>query len=125
MYFKKCIVYRFRQDERERLEVVRHYLAGHLHETVRVETLCALAIMSRRKLIAGCERYYGKPIRRYLLSLRMEKAKELLLTTEDSIGAIATASGYQHQGSFSEAYKQYHGLLPREERKRCDSAEVP
>jgi transcriptional regulator GlxA family with amidase domain len=114
------MVYRFRNEEKERLATVAQYLAAHLQETVRMDALCALAIMNRHKLNAGFARMYGQRTLAYLHRLRMEKAKVLLQTSEESIGNIAETCGYQHQGSFSEAYKQYYGLLPREERNRSE-----
>ncbi|HEV7329410.1 MAG TPA: AraC family transcriptional regulator [Flavisolibacter sp.] len=114
------MAYRFRSEEKERLAAVASYLAAHLEETVRMDGLCALAIMNRHKLNAGFERFYGQRTLAYLHRLRMEKARALLQISEESIGSIAATCGYQHQGSFSEAYKQYHGLLPREERNRSE-----
>jgi len=113
--------YRFGKEERERLEAARAYLAEHLEEPVRIAVLCAVAAMSRQKLNAGFLLFYGQPVSKYLALLRMQRARELLQSTEDSIGAIAAACGYQRQGSFSEAYKRHYGVVPREERKRGEN----
>lgn len=114
--------YRFGKSERERLAAVERYLAANLHETVGVEKLCALAAMSRQKLNAGFVRFYGKPVQVYLLALRMQLARELLQTTEESIGAIAGATGYEHPGSLSRAYKRFYGITPMDERKKAMEA---
>jgi transcriptional regulator GlxA family with amidase domain len=48
---------------------------------------------------------------------RMEKAKQLLLTTDKSIDAIAEATGYNHYSNFLIAYKNHHGYPPGQERR--------
>ena len=116
--------YRFRYEERERLAVVRHYLEEHLDEPVRIEALCKLAVMSRAKLNAGFVKHYGTSVQACLKNLRMKKARELLLQTEESIRAIAAACGYAHQRNFSTEYKQYYGVVPLAERRDGETAIV-
>ncbi len=60
---------------------------------------------------------YGKPVSQYMREKRMEKAKELLETTDESIGEIALASGYEHQGKFGSAFKDSYGVSPLEYRR--------
>ena len=60
---------------------------------------------------------YGKPVSQYMREKRMEKAKELLETTDDSIGEIALASGYEHQGKFGSVFKKCSGVSPLEYRR--------
>lgn len=109
--------YRFGKEERARLAAVERYLAAHLHETVRVETLCAIALMSRQKLNAGFVKFYGENVQRLLRGMRMKRARELLRHSEESIGAIAALCGYEHPENFSTAYKRFFGLSPQTERK--------
>ena len=60
---------------------------------------------------------YGKPVSQYMREKRMEKAKELLVTTDESIGEIALASGYEHQGKFGSVFKDCSGVSPLEYRR--------
>ena len=55
-------------------------------------------------------------VKAYRLRCRMEKAKELLLTTDESIESIADAVGYSHGSNFSKVYRRYYGHLPKDER---------
>jgi len=111
--------YRFGKEDRERLEAARRHLAGHLDGPVKVTVLCGVAMMSRQKLNAGFEKFYGKPVRFYFVQLRMEKGRELLLHSEESVGAIATGCGYEHPENFSAAYKRFWGCTPSEERRKA------
>lgn len=109
--------YRFRQEDKEKLAAVRRFLADHLHEPVRVETVCLVAGMSRQKLKAGFAAVYGESIQDCLMRLRMEKARALVLETEESVALIAAACGYEHAENFSKAYRRWYGVVPRTDRR--------
>ncbi|NWO20869.1 response regulator [Oribacterium sp. oral taxon 102] len=48
----------------------------------------------------------------HLLGIRMEKAKELLRTTSDTIGEIAEKTGYSGANYFTVCFKKYMGISP-------------
>lgn len=48
----------------------------------------------------------------HLLEIRMEKAKELLRTTSDTIGEIAEKTGYSGANYFTVCFKKYTGIAP-------------
>ena len=54
----------------------------------------------------------------YVTKLRMQKAKELLTTTEDTIGAVARAIGYESEYHFSRKFKEYTGQSPNRYRRQ-------
>jgi two-component system response regulator YesN len=54
----------------------------------------------------------------YVVDIRMLKAKELLLTTEDKIKDIADTVGYANVNSFIRLFKRVTGLTPKEYRDR-------
>ena len=80
--------------------------------------LCAISMMGRQKLNEGFKKLYGKPLSAIVLDMRMEKARQLLIDTDESIERIATATGYQHRSSFTRAYKKYYGHNPGLERRK-------
>lgn len=53
----------------------------------------------------------------YLTQLRLEKAKELLTYTDNPIGAVGKAIGYDDQNYFSRFFKKQMGVAPSEYRK--------
>lgn len=55
----------------------------------------------------------------YVTELRMEKAKEMLLTTEEMIGTIAREVGYESEYHFSRKFKEYTGQSPKNFRRNC------
>ena len=48
----------------------------------------------------------------YLLSLRMERAAYLLVTTQSGVAEIANQCGYQATSTFFRVFKKYHGISP-------------
>ena len=67
--------------------------------------------MSRRKEMRQAERRHKEK------QAEHEKAKELLATTDESIGEIALASGYEHQGKFGSVFRDSSGVSPLEYRR--------
>lgn len=57
-------------------------------------------------------------IARYIINLRMEKAKELLMDRRLNISEIAVAVGFENKRYFSELFKQEMKMTPREFRQR-------
>lgn len=63
------------------------------------------------------EAVFGSPVSYYLRDKRMSKAKEILSTTNVSVGETAAACGYENQGKFGSAFKAYTGISPLEYRR--------
>jgi len=58
------------------------------------------------------KRVYGQAPRDLLAQMRMERAKHLLLETEDAIGAIAGRLGYGRLAEFTRAFARHAGCSP-------------
>ena len=59
----------------------------------------------------------GKGISEYLISLKLEAAKELLLTTKRSITSISEEIGFSNVQSLNRFFKKYDGITPSEFRQ--------
>ena len=59
----------------------------------------------------------GKTFKEYLVSVRLAKAKGILLSTSVSVTNVAMACGYSSLSYFIAEYKKEFGKTPREERK--------
>ena len=58
----------------------------------------------------------GEHFRSYLMGLRIKKACELLMKTEDNINVISKLSGYDNPTSFRRIFKQMTGQSPSDYR---------
>ena len=59
----------------------------------------------------------GKTFKEYLVSVRLAKAKSILLSTSISVTDVAMACGYSSLSYFIAEYKKEFGKTPRSERK--------
>ena len=69
-------------------------------------------------LSAAFARTYNKTFKSYLTSLRIEKARRLLMERKYKIYEIADMTGYSSSRYFTEAFKRYYGLSPVDYLKR-------
>ena len=67
----------------------------------------------------------GLPPSQYLARHRLRRAREMLLSTNDSIREIATATGYRDPFYLSRAFRRAVGVSPSEYRKTRVSADLP
>lgn len=75
-----------------------------------VATACGLPPSTFRRAF---QRAVGVSPRDFALTARLERARQLLLTTDDPIGAIAEQLGYRDVFFFSRQFHQRTGLSPR------------
>ncbi len=64
--------------------------------------------------------YTGQNFMKYLIELRMEKAKEFLEYSEMDISEIAACTGYNNPSHFTQTFRRFYGMSPKEYRKRLE-----
>ena len=103
---------------RERIAKSIEFMKGHLREPLKVATLAALVNLSRSHYTTLFRRISGYAPQSYLNHLRMQRAVQLLNTTELSIKQISDDLGFSDQFYFSRAFKRVHNHSPSEHRLR-------
>ena len=98
------------------LEVVA-YMRAHLSKKLDMDALAARVYLSHTGLIWKFKRQTGKTPLQYLIEMRMELAKELLLTGSLSVTEIAERCGYPNAYSFTNAFHHHTGKSPTAFRK--------
>jgi AraC-like DNA-binding protein len=76
------------------------------------------ACMSRYHFSRSFKRATGTRFVDFVTSLRLAEARTLLADSDDPIGSIALAVGYQHLRPFERSFKREFGLAPSQYRKR-------
>lgn len=70
------------------------------------------------RYLRGCFRQrMGLPLGRFILELRLARAKRLLMETRQGVSAVADACGYGSLYAFSRSFRQHCGLSPSAYRK--------
>ncbi len=81
-----------------------------------------LSYSTLRKLFISVE---GRTVEHYLISLKIERAKEFLRYGEKTISEIACELGYSSAPHLSAQFKQITGMSPKEFRKSCNTGRKP
>ena len=102
---------------------MRSFLIAHLSEDLSIERLSKEFGISKSKLYEVCDEHLSVTISKYIRFLRMEKAKELLLTTDLSITEIAGLSGFSDYNYFCRVFKKETGLPAKKFRSTIPSEE--
>ena len=96
----------------------------HVNEIISKDfthkTIPSLALsvgINQTKLKTGFKQIFGQSVFEYLVDQRMNKAKELLISTATSVSEIANIIGYNHPQHFITAFKRQFGCTPGEFRK--------
>ena len=96
---------------------IREEMLQHPEEDWNVQKLCARTHVSRSYLQRMYKRYFTKSIFEELIDFRLQKAKELLSSTEHPISQIAELCGYESYAHFAKQFKAREGVTPSEYRK--------
>lgn len=94
---------------RRLLEFIEHRSA----EDVSVAMLAAEISTSEHQLTRLFLNTFGKPPHRYLVDVRLDRAKELLRRGKLPIADIAAATGFSDQSHLTRHFKKRFGLTPK------------
>lgn len=83
-----------------------------------VEQLCKLIFMSHSQLHRKLDALTGCSPNKFIRIVRLNKAKELLSNTSESIASISLDCGYNDPGYFTRVFKQEFGITPQEWRNK-------
>jgi two-component system response regulator YesN len=99
---------------------VKQYIDLHYAEKVNLEELADLIPISRSYLAVLFKQSTGQTIWNYLVEVRMNNAKLLLLDQQLKIYQIAHKVGYENSEHFSKLFKEYYGVTPKEYRRMIE-----
>jgi AraC-like DNA-binding protein len=85
-----------------------------IDETIQIEAIADELGISYSKFRADFKKQTGTSPLQYFLQLKIEKAKELLLRTQNSQKEIAFSLGFESDYYFNRLFKQKTGYTPRQ-----------
>lgn len=110
---KKSLSY---EDELS-IEAVARYISDHFTTDISQDFLEEIAMMSKTKLKTGFKQKYNMSMTEYIQRKRINTGEYLLLTTDMLIADVAQAVGYACAGRFTDLFKRYKGMYPKNIRK--------
>jgi transcriptional regulator GlxA family with amidase domain len=97
-------------------------MEANIEEPLSTDDIAGLVGISRRQLERLFKQYLGSLPSRYYLELRLQRARQLLLETNNSIVQVGLMCGFSSGSHFSTAFGTLFGNTPRQERQRKLSA---
>ena len=108
--------------EARQLDEARLLLARQFTPPPQIAELASHIGMSASKLKRTFKARFGVTVFDYGLDCRMREALELLRCNHLSVGQVAHRVGYSHQTSFTAAFRDHFGFLPKDARNALHSA---
>lgn len=104
------------QKEKNNMQQIEEYLRSNYQEDINLQELTDRFFLSREYISRKFKQEFNETITDYLMKIRMEKAKELLVNEHLKIYEVAYNVGYQNEKYFSKVFKKTVGLTPNEYR---------
>lgn len=96
---------------------IDEYIQDHMHEDITVGLLCRVFTISKKRLYDIAYRNFGVPIWEYICTVRLNKAKHLLTSTDYPVKQIADMVGINDYNYFTKFFKARVGTSPLKYRK--------
>ena len=94
------------------------YLRDRYTESITLDDLAQTVNLSPLKVLRLCRREWGLPPHRYLIQLRVQQAKRLIIAGIP-LAAIAADTGFSDQSHLTRHFKRLVGVTPGQYRAGC------
>ena len=93
------------------------FMTSHFQEDLHVDDIAAASALNPQYFSRLFKKHTGQPPHQYLLSLRMKRAKSLLIESALSVNEIANECGFTSSTHFIRSFKAENGITPHIFRK--------
>ncbi|MBR3684093.1 MAG: AraC family transcriptional regulator [Lachnospiraceae bacterium] len=101
------------------VERIIHYFEEHYHEKISLDQIAENMYLSPFYISKIFKSETGDTPIRYLIDIRLDRAKELLETTDfDNVKQIAAKVGYDDAYHFSKLFKKRFGISPSQVKRK-------
>jgi AraC-like DNA-binding protein len=114
-------LYNERWREVERLQGVFVYLQNHYQEKIELNQIAQIACMSPSYFCRFFHKVTGLTLTNYVMRLRIDAAKTLLINSDQPVTHIAQEVGFGSHAYFDRVFRHLTHLPPNEFRKRKQS----
>jgi len=99
--------------EVEKMNLIKELIDNNPDKSFSLAYLARQAGTNEQYLKKHFKILFGYTVFGYILSCKMQKAKNMLLSGEYLISDIAESMGYKHATHFTSAFKKFFGYLPQ------------
>lgn len=99
------------------MQKIKHHVLEHIDHQISTTELAALVKLSVHHFIRMFKRTTGETPQQFTKRLKMQRAKELLLYSEDNIIQVGMGIGCDNASHFTQLFKSSYGITPLKFRK--------
>ncbi len=104
--------------DKERIKIVLDYLNEHYKENLMQQEMAEKFHFTREYFARFFKSQTGMTFKQYIISYRLEKAKEELLRSDKKLLDIALEHGFSSESKFISCFKKHYGQTPLKFRKK-------
>ncbi len=97
---------------------ILNYIESHIQEPLRLEKIAADFSITPITLNRIFKKHYNTTLKQFILTAKVDVAKQLLSATQLPINRISEFLSFGHQNNFSNAFMKITGLSPSQYRKQ-------
>lgn len=101
-----------RMELDKRLSQARNFIEKNIDKPISLSQAADVACLSIHHFLRLFKQVFGETPHQYLTRKRIERAKDLLLTTPISVTDICQSVGFKSPGSFSWLFRRHVGYSP-------------
>lgn len=102
------------QKEKNSIQNIEEYLRSNYQSEINLQEIAERFFLSKEYISRKFKQEYGETLTDYLMKIRVQKAKELLVIEHVKIYEVAYDVGYQNEKYFSKVFKKVAGVTPNE-----------
>ena len=111
-------------SESRRVNKVQQYIASHVHEEVRLDTLADLVGMTPVAFSRFFHQRTGRTLSDYITQMRLGSAARMLIDTTHTVAEICYDCGFNTLSNFNRLFRKYKGCSPTEFRENFHKKKV-
>ncbi|MGB7395698.1 MAG: BLUF domain-containing protein [Pricia sp.] len=102
------------KDELERIVVISDKISKNLDQAYTVEQISRETGIAPKKLQEGFRFLFGESVAVFVKNLKLERARELIQTTDLNVSEVVHDIGIQSKSYFSKIFREKFGMVPRD-----------
>lgn len=111
--------------QQQRIRQISDYIDQHYSRKLLLSDIAAELDLNLYYLSHFFKEHFGFSFQDYLARIRSEKARQLLLLTDQSLLDICMSAGFSDPKYFNCSFKKQYGITPKEYRRQFKHAPLP
>lgn len=107
--------------DEQNIDTIAEYIDSHIQEPLKVEELAKLCHMSYSHFAKTFREAYGQSCKKYIEFVRLFRAEDLLLFTNQDMSYISQETGFSDCSHFIKAFKEKYGMTPKQYRTKHEN----